>query len=172
MNHTFPESKIYVDGAWQSPQTKETFQSINPATGKPVAAFTQGSTEDVNRAVESARRALQGPWRSLDPSERGRMMNRVAQMMRERKEILALLDTSDMGKGINDARGDVDAAALNIEFYAGLATHEGIDHVSFTGSSGVGQESGVSGAIESYTRVKNVAINLDTNPSPWPDPRG
>lgn len=121
MNHTFPESRIYVDGAWQAPQSQDVFESINPATAKPVARFSLGSAEDVDRAVEAARRALRGPWRTLDPSERGRMLTRVARMMRERKETLALLDSSDMGKPINDARGDVDAAALNIEFFAGLA---------------------------------------------------
>jgi acyl-CoA reductase-like NAD-dependent aldehyde dehydrogenase len=120
MNHTFPETQVYIDGRWQDAATTEVFESINPATGLPVSSLPLGSAEDIDRAVASARNALHGEWRTLDPSERGRMLYRVAAEMRKQKETLALLDTSDMGKPITDSRDNVEAGAQIFEFYAGL----------------------------------------------------
>ena len=117
----FPESKLYINGGWHDPKSGATFPSINPATGQPFIEAASGGEEDVNRAVEAARAALKGPWRSLAPSERGKLLNRVAAEMRKRKEGLALCDTSDMGKPITDSRGNVDAAAEIFEYYAGLS---------------------------------------------------
>lgn len=121
MKTSFPEGRVYMDGSWEAPLSKETFKSINPATNQCVTTAALGGEADVDRSVEAARCALKGSWRTIDPSERGRLLSQVAAEMRNRSEILSNLDTSDMGKPITDARGNVEAAAQIFDFYAGLA---------------------------------------------------
>lgn len=121
MQISFPEGHVFIDGSWREPLSGDKFESINPATGQRVIEAALGGPDDVDLAVAAARQALKGPWRSIDPSERGRMLYRAAAEIRRRTETLAWLDTSDMGKPISDARGNVAGAANVIEFYAGLA---------------------------------------------------
>ena len=121
MKTSFPEGQVFIDGSWREPLSGEKFESINPATGLRVTEAALGGPDDVDLAVDAAQRALKGPWRTIDPSQRGRMLYSAAAEIRKRAETLAWLDTSDMGKPITDARGNVDAAANVFEFYAGLA---------------------------------------------------
>jgi len=112
---------MLIGGRWVEAADGGTFQVTNPATGQPVAVVPAGKAADVDAAVDAARRAFRGEWAQMEGIERGRRLRRVAEMMLEHQEDLAMRDTLDMGKPLRDARADVEAAAAFFEFYGGLA---------------------------------------------------
>lgn len=92
----------------------------DPATGAVLARVAQAGEEDVERAVRAAHAAFAGgPWRALSSRERGRLLRRIADGLRERGDELALLESANAGKPIAAARGEVAAAADCFEYYAG-----------------------------------------------------
>lgn len=99
-----------------------TFQTHEPATGEVLAEVALADVEDVERAVQAARRAFDdGPWPRWPATRRGRALLRVAHMIRERLDALAELETRNSGKAIADARDEVEGAASTFEYYAGAA---------------------------------------------------
>ena len=95
---------------------------VDPATEEVHARVPHASVEDVDRAVQAARRAFdEGPWARLTPTERGKLMYRLAELINSSADELALMDTQDMGKPYRHAREhDVPGTVAMIEFYAGL----------------------------------------------------
>jgi gamma-glutamyl-gamma-aminobutyraldehyde dehydrogenase len=118
-----PRSRAFIDGEFVDAASGETFDSVNPATGEVLARVAAGDAADVDRAVRAARRAFErGGWSEADPAERKRVLLRLAELIREHGEELALLDSLDMGKPVSDALGvDVPAAAGVIQWYAEAA---------------------------------------------------
>jgi 4-(gamma-glutamylamino)butanal dehydrogenase len=118
-----PRRGALIDGQFVDAASGETFDRINPATGEVVARVAAGDAEDVDRAVAAARRAFEsGGWSDADPAERKRVLLRLAELTREHGEELALLDSMDMGKPVEDALGvDVPAAAGVFQWYAETA---------------------------------------------------
>jgi aldehyde dehydrogenase (NAD+) len=99
-----------------------TFTVVDPALGTPIAEVASAGPSDVDRAVAAARVALEsGPWPSMRPAERGRLLFRIAGGIRARAEELAELESLDVGKTLREARVDVEVAARYFEFYAGIA---------------------------------------------------
>ncbi|MCI4371222.1 MAG: aldehyde dehydrogenase family protein [Thermoplasmata archaeon] len=95
---------------------------LDPATNHPIARVASGTSEDVNAAVESAQTAFESPdWRALDPSKRGRLLWLLGQQIRDRFEDLARLESSNVGKPIREAKGDIAYVYKLFEYYAGLA---------------------------------------------------
>lgn len=115
-------SQLYIDGEWTDGSDGRTWAVTNPATGERLAEVAVATAEDVDRAVRAARSAFDdGPWPRLDPLERGRVLYRLAQGIRDHLEEFALIDTRNVGKPIRDTRGfDVPCAADLFESYAGL----------------------------------------------------
>jgi acyl-CoA reductase-like NAD-dependent aldehyde dehydrogenase len=94
----------------------------NPSTGERLARVAKGTREDVDRAVAAARAALHSKtWAGITAAERGRIMLAIAQRIRERAEDLAVLESTDNGKPLRQARADVQVAARYFEFYGGAA---------------------------------------------------
>src|SRR5215475_11381541 len=94
-------TQAFIDGRYTDAASGATFDSINPATGKLLARVAAGDTEDINRAVTSARAAFRkGVWANLPPAQRKKILLRFAQLIRDHTEELALLETLDMGKPI------------------------------------------------------------------------
>jgi acyl-CoA reductase-like NAD-dependent aldehyde dehydrogenase len=116
--------RLFIDGTWVEGATGATFETIDPATGSPVATVQRAGVEDAHRAVEAARRAFDdGPWGpESDPRERAAVLLRAAEWIRDRRDTLARLEVSDCGKPLEDALWDVDEAAYMFEYYAGWAT--------------------------------------------------
>jgi betaine-aldehyde dehydrogenase len=113
---------LLIDGEHIAAAEGRTFETHNPATGAVLADVALASAEDVNRAVAAARRAFDsGPWPRMKAAERGRMLRRVADLIRERLDSLAELETGNSGKAIADARDEVGGAANTFEYYAGAA---------------------------------------------------
>jgi phenylacetaldehyde dehydrogenase len=118
------ERKLFIDGQWVPAASGKTFDVIDPATGERLAKVAEGDKEDINRAVKAARRAFEtGPWAKMTPSERGRLMWRLADLLEENLEEFAELETLDNGKPISVARvADVPLAVDLFRYMAGWAT--------------------------------------------------
>lgn len=114
--------QLWIDGRWADSSSGETFPTVDPANGDVLAYVQRGNAEDVDQAVRAARNAFDSSgWRDLPPAERGRILYRMAQMIREQGEELAQLETRDVGKPLSQARTDVEMAARYCEYYAGVA---------------------------------------------------
>jgi acyl-CoA reductase-like NAD-dependent aldehyde dehydrogenase len=99
-----------------------TFDVFDPSTGERLATLAKATKSDIDRAVAVAHDALESKaWGGLAPAERGRIMMRMAQRIRERAEELATLESRDNGKPLRQARTDVQVAARYFEFFAGIA---------------------------------------------------
>lgn len=126
---TLETQKLYIGGAPVDAHSGQTFPTINPATGKVLCEVQIASETDVDRAVAAATDGFT-VWSAMSGAERGRILNRAAALMRERREELALLEVLDTGKPIAEAMVvDVDSGADAIEFFAGLAASLHGDHV-------------------------------------------
>src|SRR5207237_9616282 len=118
--------KLLIGGEWRN--SAKTFATINPATGEELTQVATAAAQDVDAAVEAARKAfddLQGPWRKMSASERGRILWKMAALIEKNIDELAELETLDNGKIINESRyvdmpmaadvpGDYGAWATNI----------------------------------------------------------
>lgn len=115
--------KLVIDGHEVPAASGRLTTITNPATGQPAATVPVADEKDVDLAVTAARRAFdEGPWPQMPASERGRVLLRLAGLLRERVDSLALLEVQCGGKPISDARAEVLAAADCFEYYAGAAT--------------------------------------------------
>ena len=115
---------MLIDGAWVEAASGKTFPVYDPATEEVIAHVAEGDTEDIERAVRAARRAFDtGPWRKVTPSERGRMLWRLADLLEARLEEFAQLEALDNGKPLKVARvADVPLAVDMFRYMAGWAT--------------------------------------------------
>ncbi|MBK4997942.1 betaine-aldehyde dehydrogenase [Pseudomonas sp. S31] len=113
--------KLYIDGGYVDASTGATFEAINPATGEVIARVQRAGVADVERAVESARRG-QKVWAAMTAMQRSRVLRRAVEILRERNDELAMLETLDTGKAYSETRHvDIVTGADVLEYYAGLA---------------------------------------------------
>lgn len=114
-----PRDGIFVDGAFRPAESGATFDSVNPATGDVIASVASGQDVDVDHAVSSARRAFDdGGWSRSSIGDRKRVLLRLAALVEEHRVELALLDSMDMGKLVNEAfTVDVPSAAALFAYY-------------------------------------------------------
>jgi aldehyde dehydrogenase (NAD+) len=114
--------KLLIDGRQMPSASGRTFKSLNPATEQVIATVAEGNAEDVERAVAAARRAFEGPWRTMRASERGQILLRWAQLMRDHIDEIVELESLDAGKPIAATlRQDFPAAIDTLTYYAGWA---------------------------------------------------
>jgi phenylacetaldehyde dehydrogenase len=112
-----------IDGKWVPAASGKTFEVFNPADGSVVARVPDSEGEDIRRAVRAARRAFEGPWSKITPSERGRLVWRVGDLILKYADELAELESIDNGKPRAVARAaDVPLAADLFHYMAGWAT--------------------------------------------------
>ena len=116
--------KMFIDGKWVEAASGKTFPTYNPATGEILAQIAEGDREDIDRAVKAARRAFEsGPWHEMTPSQRGRIIWKLGDLIEEHLEELAQLESLDNGKPLSVARvADVPLAADLFHYMAGWAT--------------------------------------------------
>ncbi len=116
--------QLFINGQWVDSASGKTFETPNPATGEILASIAEGDAEDIDRAVRAARAAFDtGPWSRMTPSERGRIIWRVGDLILEHAEELAQLESLDNGKPVLVAQfGDVALAADLFHYMAGWAT--------------------------------------------------
>ena len=116
--------QLFINGQWSDSASGKTFETPDPATGETLARVAEGDAEDIDRAVRAARRAFEeGPWSRLTPSERGRIIWRIGDLILEHLDELAQLESLDNGKPFAVARAaDVPLAADLFHYMAGWAT--------------------------------------------------
>jgi acyl-CoA reductase-like NAD-dependent aldehyde dehydrogenase len=113
-------TRLFIDGAYVDARDGDTFATLNPATGEPLAEVAHAGSPDVDRAVEAARAALAGPWGRLSLQDRARVLRRVAALMEDRVDHLARLEVSDVGKPLAECRAQVLASAAWFDFFADI----------------------------------------------------
>jgi phenylacetaldehyde dehydrogenase len=116
--------KLLIDGKWVAAASGKTFEVKNPATGATLARAAEGDKADIDLAVRAARRALEsGPWATMTPSERSKMIWRVGDLISKYADELAELESLDNGKPMAVARAaDVPLAADIFQYMAGWCT--------------------------------------------------
>ena len=116
--------QMFINGQWSQAASGKTFDTPNPATGETLARVAEGDAEDINRAVKAARKAFEeGPWSRMTPSERGRIIWRIGDLILAHTDELAQLESLDNGKPFVIARAaDVPLAADLFHYMAGWAT--------------------------------------------------
>lgn len=122
-NMWFDPRLVYIGGQWRKPASGETIPIINPSYGDEIGRLACGGAADVDAAVEAAHAAFSGEWGKVDAAGRGRLLYRLAQLVKAQEETLAMLECIDVGKPISQCRADVTALARYLEFYAGAASH-------------------------------------------------
>lgn len=116
-------AEMLIGGRRVAAADGKTFDTYNPATGEAIARVAQAGVEDVDRAVRAARRAFAGEtWSAMSASARGRILQRVAVLIRARVDEIAELETRNAGKTITDSRDEVLGTAACFEYYAGAST--------------------------------------------------
>lgn len=117
----FDLQKLYIGGGYVDASSGETFDAINPATGEVLAKVQRANREDVDRAIESAEKG-QKVWAAMTAMERSRVLRKAVDLLRERNDELAMLETLDTGKSYSETRYvDIVTGADVLEYYAGLA---------------------------------------------------
>jgi len=112
-----------IDGNWIAPADRERFDVLDPADGQPFARAVQASAADVDAAVAAAAAAhADGRWRNLPPEDRSRVLIRIAELIEERLEDLAVLETRDNGKPIERSRADTGMSARAFRHFSGAPT--------------------------------------------------
>nr|XP_035932511.1 aldehyde dehydrogenase, mitochondrial isoform X2 [Halichoerus grypus] len=117
-------NQIFINNEWHDAVSKKTFPTINPSTGEVICQVAEGDKEDVDRAVKAARAAFQlgSPWRRMDASDRGRLLNRLADLIERDRTYLAALETLDNGKPyVISYLVDLDMVLKCFRYYAGWA---------------------------------------------------
>jgi phenylacetaldehyde dehydrogenase len=116
--------KLLINGKWVEAASGKTFATYNPATGEVLANIAAGDKEDIDRAVKAARAAFEtGPWSKISPSERGKLLWKLADLLEKHAEEFAQLESLDNGKPLKIARvADLPLAIDHFRYYAGWAT--------------------------------------------------
>ena len=120
LNPKLPTLKLLIDGKRVDPIEGGTLPVMNPATGEKICDAPAASAKDVDFAVSAARRAFQsGPWSKMNPSARGKLIRKMAELLWERREEFALIESMNNGKTFREAlRGDIGPGSSTIAYYA------------------------------------------------------
>jgi aldehyde dehydrogenase len=110
----------YIGGAWVAPASGEYFENVTPVTGKVLCEIARSNAADVDRALDAAH-AAKGAWGKTSLTERGRMLERIAQRIEDNLEMLATVETWDNGKPIRETTAaDMPLAADHFRYFAGV----------------------------------------------------
>src|SRR5579871_5264280 len=117
------DQPMLIGGKWVDSVSGKTFPTLNPATGETICQVAEGDKADVDRAAKAARKAFEeGPWPRMNASERGRLLNKLADLIEANKEELAALESLDNGKPLRDSlAADLPLSIKCYRYYAGWA---------------------------------------------------
>ncbi|HUS55620.1 MAG TPA: aldehyde dehydrogenase [Thermohalobaculum sp.] len=114
--------QMFIGGTWVDAEDGRTFESVNPATGDNWAEIPEATAGDVDRAIRTAHRAFtEGPWATMTPTERGRYLRRLADLLAEKSEELGRVETVDTGKMLKETRWQAKYISEFFHYYAGCA---------------------------------------------------
>jgi acyl-CoA reductase-like NAD-dependent aldehyde dehydrogenase len=115
------QAKMFIGGEQVDALDGQTFEVHNPATGEVIAHAPLGGKADVDRAVEAAQKAFDGPYAKWSAAKRGRTLQKFSDLVKKANEELAQIDRENVGKPIVASRGESFAVSLVLEYYAGAA---------------------------------------------------
>ena len=117
------DQPLFIGGKWLDSVSGKTFATLNPATGETICQVAEGDKADVDLAVKAARKAFEeGPWPKMSAAERGRLLNKLADLIEKNKEELAALESLDNGKPYSDSlTADLPLTIKCYRYYAGWA---------------------------------------------------
>jgi len=141
-------TKLLINNRWIPSISGKTFATINPSTGEEICQIAEADAADVDKAVNAARKAFEhGPWRKLAASERGRLLNRLADLIERHGDELAALESLDNGKPVGIAKAvDVAATVGCFRYFAGWS-----DKIQ-------GKTIPIDGDFFCYTRLEPVGV--------------
>src|SRR5215475_13126181 len=116
-------TKLLINGKWVEAASGKTFPTLNPSTGNVITQVAEADAADVDKAVAAARHAFdKGPWRKMSASQRGVLINRLADLIEKHADELAMLEALDNGKPAHVARAaDLPLTVACLRYYAGWA---------------------------------------------------
>jgi len=140
--------QLFINNEFVDAVSGKTFATIDPSDETEIAQIAEADKEDVDKAVKAAREAFKigSEWRTMDASERGRLMLKLTSLMRRDKFYLTQLDTLDNGKTLASALADVDQSISTLEYFAGWADKIHGDTIPADGN------------VVSYTRMEPVGV--------------
>lgn len=135
----------FVGGAWVDSAPAARLEVFDPGLGRPFHAVAAGGRAEIDAAADAAHRALRGAWGRSTPAARGALLMRAAGLIREQAAWLAVVESLDVGKPLQEAEADIAGAARCFEYYAGAADKLagiglplGPDHFGYTVNEPVG----------------------------------
>ncbi|PNG28069.1 aldehyde dehydrogenase family protein [Methylocella silvestris] len=145
---------MLIDGKWVKSVSGKTFDVFDPATGEKIASVSEGDAADVDLAVAAARRAFEsGPWSRMTPSERGRIIHRIGDLILDHADELAAIESLDNGKPKSVAKAaDVTLSADMFHYMSGWATKLEGKHIPISALAAPGME------FVSMTRLEPIGV--------------
>lgn len=144
------QHELFIDNTWKPASDGATVPVIEPATGQQVSTLASATVEDLEEAVAAARRAFEsGEWATQTPLARERMLHRLADLIEENFQELAILESVDVGKPLAEAEMDIQGTIDTYRYFAGWAT-------KISGRSG--EPAGLEGNYVAYTRKEPVGV--------------
>jgi acyl-CoA reductase-like NAD-dependent aldehyde dehydrogenase len=140
------EYGLFINGELVEPASGEVRELVEPATGAPLAKAAMAAAADVDRAVDAARAALEGPWGKTPPNERARLMHALADAIVANRKELTELETRNVGKAISSVKGEVAVSAENFRWYASVL------------GTIAGRATPIGGSILAYTLKEPVGV--------------
>ncbi|MBX9459493.1 MAG: aldehyde dehydrogenase family protein [Rhizobium sp.] len=111
----------FIDGVWLASASGDRMETFDPGLGRAFHSVVAGGQAEADAAVDAARRALKGPWGKTTPTSRGVLLMRVADLIRRNMDRLAVVESLDVGKPLQEAEGDIAGAIRCFDYYAGAA---------------------------------------------------
>jgi aldehyde dehydrogenase (NAD+)/betaine-aldehyde dehydrogenase len=123
------EYGLFINGEVAEPAAGDVNELVEPATGEPFARVAMAGEADVDRAVEAARAALDGPWGKTPPTERSRLLHALADALVANRKELAELEVRNVGKALSSVKAELNQAVENFRFYgSAIASIAGRSH--------------------------------------------
>jgi succinate-semialdehyde dehydrogenase/glutarate-semialdehyde dehydrogenase len=113
----YPNTQLYIDGAWCAAASGKTLPVMNPATGKQIGTLAHAEKPDLDRALEAARKGFD-VWRKISAFERSKIMRKAANLMRDRVDMIATLMTMEQGKTLAEAKAEILHGCDTIDWFA------------------------------------------------------
>jgi aldehyde dehydrogenase (NAD+)/betaine-aldehyde dehydrogenase len=150
------EHGLFINGETVEPAAGESRELLEPATGEPLARVALGGEADIDRAVEAARAALEGPWGKTPPNERSRLLHALGDAIAANRKELAELESRNVGKAISSVKAEIGGAVENFRFFA-----------SVIGSIG-GRSNPIGGSLITYSLKEPVGVCAQIVPWNYP----
>ena len=119
--HCTVQTGLFIDNRFVPAHNEATLDLENPSTGKHLATISAAQKEDINKAVASAKTAFQKTWKHTQPTKKGQLLNRLADLIERDIDEFAAIEALDAGILVNTAEGVVSLAISTLRYFAGWA---------------------------------------------------